>query len=61
MKPKIKPRQTITIHRDGTVSFFDVLAQQWERMPAKHVNATLLATLTQEDRNRILAVADATR
>lgn len=57
MKPKIKPRQVITIHRDGTVSFFDVLAQQWERMPARHFNGNLLAILPQEDLNRILAVA----
>lgn len=59
MKPKIKPNQAITIHRDGTVSFFDVLAQQWERMPARHFNGNLLATLPQEDRNRIFAAADA--
>lgn len=57
MKPTIKPRQTITIHKDGTVSFFDIMAQQWRRIPARHFDASTLATLSESERNRILAAA----
>lgn len=55
MKPTIKPRQVITIHRDGTVSLWDIISQQWRRLPAGDVPAAILATLTEAERSRIAA------
>jgi len=57
MKPTIKPRQATTIHRDGSISLWDVHAQQWRRLPANQVSATTLATLPQADRDRIYRAA----
>lgn len=48
-KPTIKPKQQITIHRDGTVSYFSVYLRQWRRTSAaslvdKHDDFSALTT-----------------
>lgn len=57
MKPTIKPQQEITIHRDGTVSYFSIYLQQWQRLSAialtdRHDD---FAALTSADREKINA------
>lgn len=55
MKPKFKPQQQITIHRDFSVSYFSIYRQQWDRTSA--VNLTTrhddFAALSESDRKKI--------
>lgn len=53
MKPTIKPNYQITIHRDGTVSFWNVYSSVWERKPCASVTDAELAALTASDRAAI--------
>lgn len=53
MKPTIKPGQSITVHKDRTVSLWDSIQQQWRRLPAYQVSSAVLATLSQDERDRI--------
>src|SRR5690606_30604254 len=48
-----------TYHRDGTVTVWDVYAQQWTRCRARRLydDDAIMATLTREDRARIEARA----
>ena len=58
MNPTIKPNQEITIHRDGTVSYFSVYTQQWQRVSAAAlVGARDFLALTSADRAKIKAAA----
>lgn len=34
MKPTFKPKQAITIHKDGSVSYFSIFRQVWDRTSA---------------------------
>jgi len=57
MNPTIKPHQEITIHKDGTISYFSIYLQQWQRVSAaalvnKHDD---FAALTVSDRAKINA------
>ena len=56
-QPTIKPNYQSTHHRDGTVSFWNVYARQWERKSAAHIPDTVLSTLPQSDRDRIKRMA----
>ncbi len=40
-------------HRDGTVTLWSTYEQVWLRLPAKHVSAETLATLSHAERARI--------
>lgn len=42
-----------TYHRDGTVTVWDVMRQQWHRAPAGEVLRTLGPTLTRSERVRL--------
>ena len=57
MKPTIKPAYKITIHRDKTVSFWNVYSSTWERKPCERVSDAELASLTAEDRKKITKTA----
>ena len=55
MNPTIKPNQEITIHRDGTVSYFSIYLRTWQRISAyaltnRHDD---FAALTVSDRAKI--------
>lgn len=55
MSPAIKPKYGTTIHRDNTVSYWDVYLQQWQRtsvfaIVTKH---DVFASLPQADRDKI--------
>lgn len=53
MKPKIKSDLSITVHRDGTVSYWNCLSQTWERQEAVSIADDVLATLNDTERRRI--------
>lgn len=53
MTPTIKTGYRSTFHRDGTVSFWNVLEQRWERRHAAHIPDAVLATLNDAERNAI--------
>lgn len=57
MTPTIKPKQEITIHRDGTVSYYSVYLQQWQRISAIALSERHddFAALTEADRAKINA------
>lgn len=55
MQPNIKTNRKNTYHRDGTVSYWDVYQQQWQRKPADQIEDKALATMTAEERGRIAA------
>ncbi len=57
MKPTIKPKQQTTYHRDGSVSFWNVMTQQWERKSATHIPDAVLSTMSQTERERIAKTA----
>lgn len=40
------------LHRDGTVTLWDVYEQRWKRV--KHVTDEVMATLPRKERERIL-------
>ena len=58
MTPKYKQNQEITIHRDGTVSYFSIYLQQWQRVSAEAlVGARDFLALTSADRTKINAAS----
>ena len=42
-----------TCHRDGTVTYWSVYRQQWERIDADLMSDETLATLTAAERTRV--------
>jgi len=50
----IKDQMEMTIHNDGTVSFWSVLRQSWERKPLGAVKNEDVATMPEQDRQAIL-------
>ena len=55
MTATIKPDYAITLHRDGTVSCWDVMTQTWVRVSASHISDATMSGLTATDRRRIAA------
>lgn len=55
MRPQWKPDRAITVHDDGTVSFWSVLRQVWERRPAADIGDADLGTMPEVDRAAIAA------
>lgn len=53
MRPQWKPNMAITVHDDGTVSYWSVLRQVWERRPAADIGDADLATMPEVDRAAI--------
>lgn len=53
MKPTIKAKMQSTYHKDGSVSFFNILTQQWEREMKSRIGDEILATMSDEERQRI--------
>ena len=51
MNAKWKPNYKSTLHRDGSVSFFDIYLQQWRR--STEVGNIVLATLGDIERTKI--------
>ena len=54
-RPVIKTGGQSTFHADGTVSYWDVYRQQWQRVAAEFINDKILASLPAIDRERIMA------
>ena len=54
-----KSRYANRYHRDGTVTFWDVHAQQWERWQARDmvVSTEIMGSMLPEERNRIELMA----
>jgi hypothetical protein len=50
IRPTIKTDRSITLHRDGSISFWDVRLQQWQRRPAAMIRAYELETLSTDER-----------
>lgn len=59
MKPRIKKQQQITIHRDGTVSYWSIYRQVWDRTSAYNLTTRHddYAALSDSDRTRISRAA----
>ncbi|HEV2452760.1 MAG TPA: hypothetical protein VGY98_00770 [Verrucomicrobiae bacterium] len=57
MKPTIKARVQNTYHRDGTVSYFNVFNQSWERKAATGISHNVLASFKPEERLRVQSLA----
>lgn len=55
--PKIKTNYATTYHRDGTVSYWDCLQEQWQRQDAGDIRDEVLTTLNDIERSRIAAMA----
>lgn len=53
MKPTIKPDETPTLHRDGTVSWWSVYDQQWRRTRPDLIPDRERAAMPEEDRRLI--------
>ena len=53
MKPKIKPQMEMTLHRDGTVSYWDIYVQCWRRVLACMLEDNVLASFSDVERNKI--------
>jgi hypothetical protein len=53
IKPARKPGLGTTVHRDGTVSYWDVYSQSWRRIPLRTVDVAVLSTIGHDDRQRI--------
>jgi hypothetical protein len=53
MKPTIKAKQQNTYHRDGTVSYWSVYTQCWERRPANSIPRDDLAAMNADERLRV--------
>jgi hypothetical protein len=47
-----------TFHRDGTVTYWNVYTQGWERVNAKHISDKVLASVGIKDRERILKIRE---
>lgn len=56
MKPQISPNLKTTFHRDGTVSYWDVFLQGWQRIPVGAVSDKVLSSLPPDERERLLLV-----
>lgn len=52
-KPTIKSNLACTFHRDGTVSYWDIYKQQWDRMNASSIRSSVLSSLNDNERARI--------
>lgn len=46
-----KPNGKSTLHRDGSISLFDIYSQQWQRL--FEVSDKVLATLSEVERSKI--------
>jgi hypothetical protein len=46
-----------TFHRDGTVTFWNVYEQQWNRTEASQISDQNLASMSEADRNRVIKMA----
>lgn len=44
-------------HRDGTVTFWNVYEQRWNRQVAKRISADNLSSMSESDRKRVLKMA----
>jgi hypothetical protein len=57
MKPTYKPKQGITIHRDGTVSYWSVYRNVWDRVSARELQTRYadFQSLSDQDRIRVMA------
>lgn len=53
MEATIKAGYKTTCHDDGTVSYWNVYTQQWERREAGAIEDRVLASMTQQERDRI--------
>lgn len=53
MKPTIKHNLNNTYHQDGTVSYWDVYRQQWDRRPADRIDDSALVSMAEYERRRI--------
>jgi len=60
-QPTPKPGYACTYHHDGTVSYWNVWFQQWERMDARDFSDDLLKTLNDEERDRIRRICNQER
>ncbi len=58
MNATIKPNQQTTFHRDGSVSFWSVYNQQWVRQSSEHISDQDLASMSAEDRQRVIKMAE---
>jgi hypothetical protein len=56
--PTVKPDRSNTYHRDGTVSFWAVHAQQWKRYPAANIPTPEIATMCASEIRKITKHAD---
>jgi len=57
-EPTIKNGGKNTYHRDGTVSHWDVYNQQWKRLPAEQISDSVLASMNDNERQRIARNAE---
>jgi hypothetical protein len=53
MEPKIKTGYQSTSHRDGTVSYWDVYTQGWDRVHADGISDSILSSMSDVERRRI--------
>ena len=58
MTPTTKHGLQSTYHRDGTISHWDAIAQQWRRCPADVIADAVLASMTDAERARIARLAE---
>jgi len=49
----IKSNLACTFHHDGTVSYWDIYKQQWDRMNAGSIRSSVLSSLNDNERVRI--------
>lgn len=59
MEASTKPNYKTTYHKDGTVSYWDVFSQSWERSDAAEISDRILASMSQPERDRIAKMATA--
>ncbi len=50
-----------TYHRDGTVTLWDIYAQQWARLAVERISDETLATLSHAERARIARMRASSR
>ena len=58
MRPTIKKNGDITVHRNGDISLWDVYRQQQRRLAANVISDEVLASLTNDERERIAEAAE---
>lgn len=51
--PSIRPKMQNTYHRDGSVSYWNILSQCRERRLANQISDAVMATFTKAERERI--------